>query len=171
MLKMGCPTGGLTTVCRYWPKVLGVMAAGLTWMALPVQSTPVPGAEPIRAGTVGEPAEKPAEETGEVPADVLRVAQEAIEPVPVNGSTVSIPVVMQKDAVQRAAVTLILRARKLLEAPETRPTIGEINRDLGAYNDLIVRLGLTESAQLAHFPRIQAIGSALAEIRAQNVQP
>lgn len=104
----------------------------------------------------------------EVPEDVARVAREAIEPVLVNGKSAAVPILLNKDGAYRAAVDLIVRTRQLLAAADGKPSLLAINTALGAYNHLVVMLGLTDPAQLAHFPRVQTIGLALAEIREQN---
>ncbi len=143
---------------------------------LPVLGSPVinPGTQ-VNVGTQAKPESKGSQiqdlDGAAVPDDVLRVAQEAIVPVRPEGATAVVPVVLQKEDAQRVAATLIVRARRLLETPDLKPSITEINAALNAYNTLIVRLGLTEPSQLAYFPRLQSIGLALAEIRTQYGQP
>ncbi|NJK59327.1 MAG: hypothetical protein HC918_02385 [Oscillatoriales cyanobacterium SM2_1_8] len=103
-----------------------------------------------------------------VPEDVSRVAREAIEPVLVNGKNAAVPILLNKDGAYRAAVNLIVQTRGLLATADGKPSLMEINAALGAYNHLVVMLGLTDPAQLAYFPRVQNLGLALAEIREQN---
>ncbi|MFQ3679727.1 MAG: hypothetical protein SNJ60_04375 [Pseudanabaenaceae cyanobacterium] len=149
------------------------LSVGWVVGTFPVGASPVAGVQGAGQGAADRAVadRAVADVAVEVPADVLRVAQEAISPVVPEGATANLPVVMDRSSARQAAVKLILRARQLLDAPGERPSLLEINATLAAYNDLIVRLGLTEPAQLSYFPRIQAIGLALAEIRAQNVQP
>jgi hypothetical protein len=96
--------------------------------------------------------------------DNQKIVEEMITPVAIAG-TPSAPFLVSQDRAKQAAQRLYLAVQTVLDTDDTKLSFLQVNNAFEAYNNMIVLLGLTESAQIDNFPRLKSIGLALTSLR------
>jgi len=100
----------------------------------------------------------------ENPAEYQKIIQEMITPVAIAGVSPA-PLLISQDRAKIAAEKLYQSVQAVLETEDLKLSYPQVNNTFDAYNNLIVLLGLTESAQIENFPRLKSIGLGLNSLR------